>query len=71
MNDLLATIKGKTLVLAVQYSVDGQEIWNNNDGQNYLATFSKVKRDPPSALCGWTRVAPWVVIYDGRVGGRS
>ena len=47
LNDLLARIEGKTLILAVRYSVDGQEIWDNNGGQNYLATFSKVKCDPP------------------------
>ena len=47
LNDLLARIEGKTLQLAVRYSVNGQEIWDNNGGQNYLATFSKVKCDPP------------------------
>jgi len=47
LNDLLARIEGKTLVLAVRYSVDGREIWDNNGGQDYLATFSKIKCDPP------------------------
>ena len=47
LNDLLARIEGKTLKLAVRYSVNGQEIWDNNGGPNYLATFSKVKCDPP------------------------
>ncbi|KIM49573.1 carbohydrate-binding module family 21 protein [Hebeloma cylindrosporum] len=47
LNDLLARIEGKTLLLAVRYSVEGREIWDNNGGQNYLATFSKVKSEPP------------------------
>ena len=48
LNDLLARIEGKTLVLAVRYSVNGQEIWDNNGGQNYLATFTKVKCESPA-----------------------
>ncbi|KAF8811994.1 hypothetical protein BYT27DRAFT_7160389 [Phlegmacium glaucopus] len=45
LNDLLARIEGKTLVVAIRYSVAGQDIWDNNNGQNYLATFTKAKTD--------------------------
>ncbi|KAF4578433.1 hypothetical protein EYR36_000240 [Pleurotus pulmonarius] len=40
LNDLLARIDGKTLLLALRYTVDGQEIWDNNSCQNYQAIFS-------------------------------
>ncbi|KAF8162786.1 putative phosphatase regulatory subunit-domain-containing protein [Crassisporium funariophilum] len=45
LNDLLARIEGKTMRLAIRYSVDAREIWDNNNGQNYLATFSKAKAE--------------------------
>ena len=51
LNDLLARIEGKTFVMAIRYSVAGQDIWDNNDGQNYLATFTKCKAEatrPPT-----------------------
>ena len=43
LNDLLARIEGKTLVLAVRYTVAGKEIWDNNGGRNYVATFTRTK----------------------------
>lgn len=43
LNDLLARIEGKTLVLAVKFSIEGREMWDNNNGQNYMATFTKTK----------------------------
>ncbi|PPQ82374.1 hypothetical protein CVT25_008335 [Psilocybe cyanescens] len=43
LNDLLARIEGKTLVLAVKYSIEGKEMWDNNNGLNYMATFTKTK----------------------------
>ena len=38
--DLLARIEDKTLFMAIRYSVAGQDFWDNNDGQNYMATFA-------------------------------
>lgn len=46
LNDLLARIEGKTLLLALRYTAAGREIWDNNGGQNYLATFTKLKAKP-------------------------
>lgn len=43
LNDLLARIEGKTLVMAIRYNVAGKELWDNNDQQNYVATFTKAK----------------------------
>lgn len=40
LDDLLARIEEKTLVLAVRYSVAGQDFWDNNSGQNYIVKFS-------------------------------
>ena len=38
--DLLTRIEDKTLVMAIRYSVAGQDIWDNNNGKNYMATFT-------------------------------
>ncbi|KAF8894802.1 putative phosphatase regulatory subunit-domain-containing protein [Infundibulicybe gibba] len=46
LNDLLPRIEGKMMYLAVRYSVSEREMWDNNGGQNYLATFTKVKAGP-------------------------
>ena len=45
LNDLMTRIEGKTLIMAIRYSVAGQDIWDNNNGQNYLATFTKSKAE--------------------------
>jgi hypothetical protein len=45
LNDILPRIEGKTFIMAIRYSVAGQDIWDNNDGQNYLATFTKCKAE--------------------------
>ncbi|KAL0947586.1 hypothetical protein HGRIS_013675 [Hohenbuehelia grisea] len=39
LNDL-ARIESKTLVLALRYTVDGQELWDNNRTHNYHIVFS-------------------------------
>ncbi|KAF8954957.1 putative phosphatase regulatory subunit-domain-containing protein, partial [Flammula alnicola] len=49
LNDLLARIEGKTLIVAVRYSVEGREVWDNNAGQNYVATFTKGKAEAAAA----------------------
>lgn len=41
LDDLLARIEEKTLVLAVRYSVAGRDHWDNNCGQDYVAKFSR------------------------------
>jgi len=46
LNDLLARIEGKRLYLAVKYTVAGKELWDNNAGQDYLASFTKVAPVP-------------------------
>ncbi|KAJ3562811.1 hypothetical protein NP233_g9345 [Leucocoprinus birnbaumii] len=43
LNDMLSRIEGKTLVMAVRYNVNGQEFWDNNHHQDYVATFTKAK----------------------------
>lgn len=47
LNDILARIEGKTLIMALRYVVGGREIWDNNNGQNYLATFVRTKERLP------------------------
>lgn len=41
LKDLVARIEEKILQLAVRYTVNGQEHWDNNNGHNYLAKFVK------------------------------
>ena len=48
--DLLARIEDKTLVMAIRYSVAGQDIWDNNNGQNYMATFTMSKTEVAPTL---------------------
>ncbi|CAA7260908.1 unnamed protein product [Cyclocybe aegerita] len=38
----------RRMELAVRYTVDGREVWDNNGGGNYVATFSR--EPPPRAL---------------------
>lgn len=40
LHDILTKIEDKTLFLAIRYVVNGQELWDNNFGQNYKITFS-------------------------------
>ncbi|GAA5900870.1 hypothetical protein JCM6882_007685 [Rhodosporidiobolus microsporus] len=49
LQDLLARIEEKTMFLAVRYTVGGQEIWDNNDNQNYRIEFRKLAAPPPSS----------------------
>ncbi len=49
LNDLLARIESKTLLLAVKYSIEGREMWDNNGGQNYRVAFSKTKVERAAA----------------------
>ncbi|KAJ6497113.1 carbohydrate-binding module family 21 protein [Mycena vitilis] len=43
LNDLLARIEGKVMLLAVRYTSAGREMWDNNSGANYRATFRRVR----------------------------
>ncbi|KAJ6606307.1 putative phosphatase regulatory subunit-domain-containing protein [Mycena vulgaris] len=43
LTDLLARIEGKEMVLAVRYTSAGREMWDNNGGPNYRATFKRVR----------------------------
>ena len=49
LGDILPRIDGKTLIFALRYTVDGREIWDNNHGQNYVATFSHVQVEAGSS----------------------
>ncbi|KAH9914470.1 putative phosphatase regulatory subunit-domain-containing protein [Fomitopsis serialis] len=41
LNDMLARIEEKTLFMAIRYTVDGKEIWDNNGGENFQVKFSR------------------------------
>jgi len=40
LHDILSKIEDKTLFMAIRYTVNGRELWDNNEGQNYKFTFS-------------------------------
>ena len=42
LSDILVRIETKTLVLALHYRVNGRDIWDNNGGKNYVASFSRI-----------------------------
>ncbi|KAJ6546856.1 putative phosphatase regulatory subunit-domain-containing protein [Mycena capillaripes] len=46
LNDLLARIEGKVMMLAVRYTSAGREMWDNNGGGDYRATFRRVRGEP-------------------------
>ena len=51
LHDILSKIEDKTLFMAIRYSVNGQELWDNNEGQNYKFTFSlPVPLRPPRTI---------------------
>ncbi len=54
LQDILPRIEGKTLIFALRYAVAGREIWDNNHGRNYIATFSKnvTSQDEAGSSCG-------------------
>ncbi|KAJ7611656.1 putative phosphatase regulatory subunit-domain-containing protein [Roridomyces roridus] len=45
LNDLLARIEGKEMLLAVRFTSAGREMWDNNGGGNYRATFRRAPRE--------------------------
>ncbi|KAJ7221551.1 carbohydrate-binding module family 21 protein [Mycena pura] len=43
LTDVLARIEGKEMMVAVRFSCAGREMWDNNGGRNYRATFRRVR----------------------------
>lgn len=48
--DMMAKIEDKTLFLALRYSVNGTEHWDNNQGSNYQVSFAKQRISTASSL---------------------
>ncbi|KAF5353164.1 hypothetical protein D9757_012648 [Collybiopsis confluens] len=48
LSDILARIEEKTLILALRYNTEGREIWDNNFGRNYVASFGReqIEQEP-------------------------
>ncbi len=75
LHDMLAKIEDKTLFLALRYTTDGREIWDNNGGSNYQVNFVRTKPAPrglsaarPSVSAG----SGMISAGQGRaIGGRS
>lgn len=55
LGDVLHRIDEKTLFVAVRYSVAGREIWDSNNGQNYMVAFSKDKPKPKPKSSLWPK----------------
>ncbi|KAG9093510.1 hypothetical protein FRC06_011496, partial [Ceratobasidium sp. 370] len=46
LSDVLHRIEEKTLFVAVRYTVSGREIWDSNNGQNYMVAFTREQEKP-------------------------
>ncbi|KZT59808.1 carbohydrate-binding module family 21 protein, partial [Calocera cornea HHB12733] len=44
--DVLPRIEAKTMQLAVRFSIEGREMWDNNRSENYKVEFSRRKLLP-------------------------
>ncbi|KAF7298408.1 CBM21 domain-containing protein [Mycena kentingensis (nom. inval.)] len=49
LTDVLARIDGKHMALAVRYNAADREMWDNNGGRNYSATFKRVRAVTPKS----------------------
>ena len=49
LQDVLARIEERSMLVAIRYTVDGREIWDNNGGENYRVEFIKQKAIAPPA----------------------
>ena len=49
LQDVLARIEERSMLIAIRYTVDGREIWDNNGGENYKVEFAKQKPIAPPA----------------------
>ncbi|KAG9120084.1 hypothetical protein FRC07_004575 [Ceratobasidium sp. 392] len=61
LGDVLHRIEEKTLFVAVRYTVSGREIWDSNNGQNYMVAFTKEeekKAAPAPASNNWAWSKP-------------
>ena len=47
LQDMLARIEEKKMFMALRYTVDGRDIWDNNSDQNYIIQFKREVAPPP------------------------
>lgn len=71
LQDLLARIEEKTMFVAIRYTVDGREIWDNNGGDNYRVEFTKRQVVQPPAMAPVQAKRPaWAVAQAGEAADR-
>ena len=71
LQDMLARIEDKKMFIALKYTVDGREIWDNNGGENYKAEFRR-QAARSQAVVGGARAArhEWAVTNPGQASER-
>ena len=71
LQDMLARIEDRKMYIALRYSVNGQDIWDNNYHQNYRAEFRK-QAARSQAVVGGARAArhEWAVTNPGQASER-
>jgi hypothetical protein len=71
LQDMLARIEDRKMYIAIRYQVNGEEIWDNNYGKNYLAEFRK-QAARSQAVVGGARAArhEWAVTNPGQASER-
>ncbi|KAG7086442.1 hypothetical protein E1B28_002396 [Marasmius oreades] len=46
LNDMLARLEEKTMMVAIRYTVGGREFWDNNGGKDYMISFFRQSQPP-------------------------
>lgn len=73
LQDMLARIESKKLFLVIKYSVDGRDLWDNNDGRNYAVQFKReIPQSRPKAIGGPKRQSQyqWSVTTENQASER-
>lgn len=73
LQDILARIEEKKMFLVVRYNVNNGEIWDNNNGRNYLIQFRKTeapKQNPLESAGAKRQGKLWAVTNAGQASER-
>lgn len=61
LEDMLVNIDKRTMYLAVRYTCNGQEYWDNNNGMNYQVEFRRIKEHKQHRRSATTTTNTWPI----------